>query len=308
MITSLPLFAQNTEGSQTGTVQMGDSVWTIQLGNVIVTPNNEDPGTYILNLVNKRAKKNAKTLRFNATVRQHLGMQDMDFLDEVLPWRYRFLIGTALRLGGYYSLWKFCMEQPRVEANTSVDVIFDRGDEKFVNKKVLNSYPEMNAKVTKSLLNLVENSPYDMLYGKHRLWSKKNLKEYHYEFLGTLEEDGHVIDVLRGKKGKFQVTIFVVEDLWGILRVEYNTPIGYTRVEAKNFNGVYLPVQRIDRPNVIGVTSDSLQYYVNKYIEQKGKKLSRTERKMSERMEKVLESRGGKINPSVSYHYDVTYH
>ncbi len=79
-------------------------------------------------------------------------------------------------------------------------------------------------------------------------WGKKGMTKFDFEWNGSYEEGGRVIDVIEfsPKKNKEywnKGSIYIVEDLWCILRVEYSSFVGGGRYECREVSpDCYLPV------------------------------------------------------------------
>lgn len=74
------------------------------------------------------------------------------------------------------------------------------------------------------------------------------MKKFDFEWNGSYEEGGRVIDVIEfspkeNKEFWNKGSIYIVEDLWCILRVEYSSFVGGGRYECREVSpDCYLPV------------------------------------------------------------------
>lgn len=287
-------------------VSFGDSMYVTTMAPLVVTPRGEDPALYILTQVAKKAKENAKTLEFEATVRDVMGCRDMKILMNAMPKGIKFVMKIAMKMSGMWPLIDYFTGNKEVSVITECDLYFQKKKIQLERQQVMDANPEMNEKQVNALFKVTTFNPFTALYGDDRRWHPKEAKGFGFKVVGALEEDGEVIDVLAGQKDRTKVTIFVVEDSWGIKRVEYTHPMGTGILEAKNVGyDVYLPVSYKMRPNYTGLPADSLQKLIRKELNS-GQKMKRTGRKIMKRVDKELE-KNPEVSPNVTFSYRVNY-
>lgn len=287
-------------------VEFGDSMFVTTMAPLVVTPNGEDPALYILGLVAQRAKENARTLEYDATVNSRMGCKDMKLLLDALSGTTRFFMKIAMKMAGMWSLIDYFTGNREVKVVTECDV-HGRGKKVDVERQqVMEAVPDMNEKQVNALFKVTTFNPFTALYGDDRRWHPKEAKGFGFKVVGALEEDGHVVDVLTGQKGRTKVTVFVVEDVWGIKRVEYTHPMGTGILEAKNVgHDVYLPASYRMKPNYTGLPADSLQKLIRKQLDS-GEKIKRRGRKIMKRVDKQLDKHPD-WSPGLSFSYRVDY-
>ncbi len=287
-------------------VSFGDSMYVTTMAPLVVTPRGEDPALYILTQVAKKAKENAKTLEFEATVRDVMGCRDMKILLNSLPKGIKFIMKIAMKMSGMWALIDYFTGNREVSVITECDLYYYRKKIQLERQQVMDANPEMTEKQVNALFKVTNFNPFTALYGDDRRWHPKEAKGFGFKVVGALEEDGEVIDVLAGQKDRTKVTIFVVEDSWGIKRVEYTHPMGTGILEARNVgHDVYLPVSYKLRPNYTGLPADSLQKLIRKELDS-GQKMKRTGRRIMKRVDKELEKHP-EVSPSLTFSYKVEY-
>ena len=287
-------------------VYFGDSMYVTTMAPLVVTPHGEDPALYILKQVAAKAKENAKTLEFEATVRDVMGCRDMNILLNALPKAMKFFMKIAMKMSGMWPLIDYFTGNKEVSVITECDLFFSRKKIEIERQQVMDASPDLNEKQVNALFKVTTFNPFTALYGDDRRWHPKEAKGFGFKVVGALEEDGEVIDVLAGKKDRTKVTIFVVEDSWGIKRVEYTHPMGTGILEARNVgHDVYLPVSYKLRPNYTGLPADSLQKLIRKELES-GEKIKRRGRSIMKRVDKQLD-KNPEASPGLTFSYRVNY-
>jgi len=287
-------------------VYFGDSMYVTTMAPLVVTPRGEDPALYILKQVAAKAKENAKTLEFEATVRDVMGCRDMNILLNSIPKGIKFFMKIAMKMSGMWPLIDYFTGNKEVSVITECDLFFSKKKIEIERQQVMDASPDMNEKQVNALFKVTTFNPFTALYGDDRRWHPKEAKGFGFKVVGALEEDGEVIDVLSGQKDRTKVTIFVVEDSWGIKRVEYTHPMGTGILEAKNVgHDVYLPVSYKLRPNYTGLPADSLQKLIRKELES-GEKIKRRGRNIMKRVDKQLD-KNPDASPGVTFSYRVNY-
>lgn len=300
------LFVVTLSGRAQQRISFGDSAYVTTMAPVVVTPRGEDPALYILSLVANRAKQNAKTLRFDATVTDRMGCRDMSILMSSLPRTMKFFMKVAMKVSGVWPLIDYFTGNREVRVITECDVHFEHGTAETERQQIMEALPDMTEKEVNALFKVTDFNPFTALYGNDRRWHPKEAKGFGFKVVGALEEDGEVLDIITGQKGRTKVTVFVVEEAWGIKRVEYTHPMGTGLLEAANVgHDVYLPVSYRMRPNYTGLPADSLQRLIRKELNS-GQKMKRTGRRIMKRVDKQLDKHP-EVSPNISFSYKVKY-
>lgn len=287
----------------------------IQLTDVYITPNGEDPAHYILRHVAEQASVNRKRMqRYDATLNLNFHAQDLDFIPALLPKAVNWVLKSFLKAEHMGAIYDFCSSQQQVDSRLSLVHHFVKGKTQYADERVLSSTPSMPDKVAKQLFRGTHVEIFDALYGDDLSYGRKALKKskFNYRLLGTIEEQGMIIDVLESKSLnndsiKETTTLYVIEDNWGILRKEVDTQAMYNRTECRDVGGgIYLPVSRVETPKMAGLdlTKDLREIMAD--MEKDKEEMGSIGRNIYERLRKLVES-GRKLNPYTSSGYNIQY-
>lgn len=286
----------------------------IALSDVYITPNGEDPAIYILRKVAEKAAINRKRLAsYNASVTHTFHAQDIDFLPVVLPKTYRWALKALVKTFRLGAIYDVCTQNEKVDAKLSLQHHYAKGKTKYANERLISSTPALPDKAKEQLFKLTHDDIFDLLYGDNLPWGSKAIKKGYCQFKlkGTIEENGQVIDVLTSSitHGEFSYNqvLYIIEDNWGILRMESNTPNEYERTECRDIGGgIYLPVSQISDPKMINFNlAEQIQTFKAEQAE-KGEKLSKTEQKMIDRLEQFI-ANGRNLRPCMTSGYNIKY-
>lgn len=290
----------------------------VSLGEVYVTPTGEDPALFILRKVAEHAELNRKSLKHYEAQRQHVfHAQDVDFLPAILPKPVNWILKTAMKVKHRGAIYDFCNSHESVDARMATEVIYDRGNLTYTNEKLLSSNPAMTDKAKEQIFQMTHKDLFDAMYGNDKDYSMKMLKKgkCNYKLKGSVEENGLVIDVLVNdnsgdKDDPGVMTLYVVEDLWCILRSEFNGKMTYERFECRDVgDGIYMPVCHLIEPTFAAI---DLEQDIEKYRseqaekERKGDKISAIERQFLDRLERYAQKQSNP-KPSITTSFSISY-
>lgn len=287
----------------------------IQLSNVYVTPDGQDPALYILNKVIEQAEKNrARLVSYTANMEATLHAQDMDFIPMLVPKTAMWFVRRAIRAAHFGATFDHCISNPTVDVTLRTTQLWKKGKVKNTEDEILSANPPLSSDASSQMLRVAHFNLFDQLYGDKNDWGKKGIKESRFELKGTFEEEGLTIDVLefqegftmKGKEYIPMVTrLYVIEDIWAILRIESNSDAGKSIIECRNIGGnIYLPISKITEPSAIDI-NDGLKEAIQDFKESQDKK-PRAERQIMERIESVLKS-GRRLRPYMATGYVIKY-
>lgn len=288
----------------------------LNLSEVFVTPTGEDPAVYILRKVSEQAAINRKRLKaYDASVVHAFHAQDVDFVPAILPSAFEWVIKATMKTMRMGEIYELCTRNERVDVRMSVTNHFASGKTKYLDEHVVSSSPALTAKAEQQLFRICQSDLFDQLYGKDMLYFRDLKKggkgEFAYKLKGTIEEQGRTIDVLEhiSKRDSLTITstVYVVEDNWGILRSELHFMDGSLfRTECRDIGGgIFMPVIEVSDPHVVTIDAGMIQEEKEK-MEASGEKMGRMERKMFERMERILATRGS-LQPCMTFGYNIQY-
>lgn len=284
----------------------------ILLDEVYMTPNGEDPCIYITRKVHEQAQMNRKRLKsYTAVCDGSFHVQDLDVLVEILPGFAKTMLHGMLRPLGLNALFNYVTSSENVDATYRYTQTWNQGKVKNSDTNILSSNPPMPEKVKKQLKKFQVESFFAMFYGDGKKYDAKKVAEKNWKLKGVIEENGMTIDVLtrsEGKSIKYETSIYVIEDLWAVLRYENRTSEGgLYRVECRDIgSGIYMPVLYATNPMPLNL--DKMFEDMKKESDENQEKgeSSRFERNMMKRYEKILNDRSS-VNINFITPYTIRY-
>ncbi len=305
-----------THRAQLDTLVSGNTLRTISLNEhpialneVFVTPNGEDPVTYIFGRIHQQALKNKKVLQYDASITSSFLSQDLDVIKLILPKFALWLLKRVISMTSAGDLFDYCIDNEKIQAKGRIECHCKSGKCKYDGWNLLESTLS-DSGFEKMFKKQTSIDPFKFVY--EDFFKSKDLPEG-YNLVGTIEEDGRTIDVLC-KSNTFSIRedkiygdttyLYVVEEDWGILRQEHRSADGITRMECRNIgNGIWLPISYIDDPAIIDLNStikDALNDPSN-YID-----MSRTERKYIDRFRDIANGKR-QFHPCYTMCYYINY-
>jgi len=279
----------------------------IFLASAYVTPDGKSPADYILSQVWKAAKVNKKRLGdYGAYVNYNLSTHQMPLVLQLASGFTRNMARPAVYLTGYGPLITFIFNNDDVAVKASLKRTVIGGKTKDTEQRLISSNKVLPDGVRKNVLSLFSLVDlYGMLYDEGNEWGKKFADKHKFTLTGTYEYGGHLVDVLywKHKYSGVSVTVHIVEDAWGILRIEVGRGKEVVRCEARDIGGeIYMPVTLVFKPSLSLIKEENLPRVVDE-LEQ-SKDISKG---TARRARKIIEENKGNLNPSVTIGYSVKY-
>lgn len=284
----------------------------IQLDEVYLTPNGEDPCVYILRKVHEQGQINrTRLVNYNATCNGSMHVQDLDVLMGIMPGFVKVILHGVLRPLGINALFNYLSENEKVDVKYQYSQLWNSGKVKNSEMTILSANPTMPEKVRKQLGKFQVDDFFAKFYGEDKKFDAKKEAKKGWKLKGVIEEDGKTIDILKridGDSVQQEYTCYVIEDLWSVLRVEARSKEGsFSRYECRDIGGgIYLPVSYVTNP--VPVDLDKMLEETKKEIEKDKAKGEKTKAgdKMLKRYEEITKNRKGcKLN--VVTPYNITY-
>lgn len=305
----------STYTEKLSSILSGDSIKTIclqeqpiALSEVFVTPNGEDPASYILRRVQEQAVKKQNQMQYEASITSSFLTQDLDIIPVLVPKIVLWILKRTISMTSSGKMFEYCIKNEKIQAKGEILCHTNKGKCKYDSWRLIESTLKDDG-FEKALKEETSINPFKFLY-KEFLNSKK-LPEG-YVLKGTIEENGKIIDILCKSEGWSIVNnksyenatyLYVVEDDWGILRKE-EKGYGLTRIECrKTANGTWLPISYIDDPVVTDV-SQAMKDYLKE--EDSTKDMTRSERKIVERIKNIVYN-NRKFQPCTTMCYTIKY-
>lgn len=281
----------------------------IMLPTAYVTEGDLDPATYILSKVWERAEENRKRMdTYNASINYNVSVHQLNLLAQMLPKSLLGIAKTAVAVASPFGpICSYCIRNDDLEATAKLERSVVRG--KVRDKGVITgSSTELPDNVQKSILSAFDNHDlFNLLYSHKRDWSRKNSKNYKFTFDGTYQYGDWFVDVLKWEYNGMATTIHIVEDVWGILSVQYNDNELSIRSESRFVDGdILMPVSLVfDGSDLIGISAEEL---IDTYFDE-----SETDpdyqdlKKYKKRMLKILNEHKEDFHPYIVAGFTVQY-
>lgn len=269
----------------------------IQLDEVYLTPNGEDPCVYILRKVHEQGQINRNRLvSYNATCDGSMHVQDLDVFMGIMPGFVKVMLHGVLRTVGINALFNYLSESEKVDVKYRYSQTWNKGKVKNSEMTILSANPTMPDKVRKQLGKFQVDDSFAKFYGEDKKFDAKKEAKKGWKLKGVIEEDGKTIDILTrvdGDSVKHEYSCYVIEDLWSVLRVEARSSEGsFSRYECRDIGGgIYLPVSYVTNP--VPIDLDKMLNDMKKELEEekaKGEKSS-TGKKMFDRYDAIMKNR-----------------
>ena len=279
----------------------------IFLASAYVTPDGKSPADYILSQVWQTAKVNKKRLGdYGAYVNYNLSTHQMPLVSQLASGFTRNMARPAVYLTGYGPLITFIFNNDDVAVKASLKRTVIGGKTKDTEQRLISSNKVLPDGVRKNVLSLFSLVDlYGMLYDEGNEWGKKFSDKHKFRLTGTYEYGGKLVDVLywKHKHSGVSVTVHIVEDAWGILRIEVGRGKEVMRCEARDIGGdIYMPVTLVFKPSLSLIKEENLPQVVDDL--EKSKDISKG---TARRARKLIEENKGNLNPSITIGYSVKY-
>lgn len=269
----------------------------IQLDEVYLTPNGEDPAVYIFRKVREQGNINRKRLvSYKAVVDGETHVKNIDLVEKMMPKVAATALHTTLRMGGMYNVWQYFTSAEKVDFNYQYTQTWSNGKVKNSKVNLVSATPEMPEKMVGKLSDMQEDNYFEMFYGDGKKVDTKKILAEGWKLKGVIEENGKTIDILTRTKGDSVRTVwtyYIIEDLWSVLRYEKRqSAINFSRTECRDIGGgIYMPVSYVTNPMPIDIESimnDIRNDQNEKKADGKDKKMVKN---MLERFDKAITDR-----------------
>jgi len=224
----------------------------IALSEVYLTPNGEDPVTYICRKVTEQSKENRKRLTdYTAVVDAYAIARDMDLLPKLLPGLIWKPLRATVRAERRGAMLDYITEHESIDVHYTYTQTKSNGKLQTSKPNIVSAKPAIPAKAQEQLDKY--DDLFNMLYEENLKFKAKSAVKDGWKLKGIVEEQGRDVDVLTRTvvkdKEKTEYTLYVIEDLWTILRYEEKSGGGLERYECRDIGGgIYMPFSLISQP------------------------------------------------------------
>ncbi|MCM1503067.1 MAG: carboxypeptidase-like regulatory domain-containing protein [Bacteroidales bacterium] len=274
-----------------------------------VIPDDMEPGEFVLSKVWEQSRMNSKKhMNYSAEISYDMATHDIPIVAQMVPKGMLGLAKFAVAMKGYGPLLKYCLENDDFSATVSLRRDVTKGKAKDSGHTLVRSDSELPKNVQKDVMSIFGMLDlFDLIYGETTNWGEKFSSKNRFELVGTYEYGDKLVDVLEwsNPKMKLKATVHVVEEDWGILKVQMYTAEGEVmRCEARNTgNGVYMPVSFILKPSVTMIRAEQIPELIEVIRND-----ANIKKNLKEKSIKVLEEHTGQdFNPYVSFSFNIRY-
>lgn len=281
----------------------------LMLTAAYITPEGMDPAQFVLSRLWEQSKTNRrKQLDYRAGIEYDVATHEIPLVVSVLPKGLVGLARFAVALQGYGPLVRYCLKHDDFRAHVKLERQVKNGKTLDFNHRLISSDKALPENVRKNILSVFELVDlFDLLYGEATEWGQKFSKKHKFTLVGTYEYGDKLVDVLRWSNSRMKIsaTVHVVEEDWGILKVQIHSREGEVmRCEARDCgNGVYMPISMVLKPAVTMVRAEQIPELIEEV-----KKSNSFNKATRDRAVKLLEDHLGQdFNPYVSVTCNVRY-
>lgn len=281
----------------------------LMLTAAYVTPEGMDPARFIMSKLWETAKGNRKKQTdYKADITYDVATHELPVLAGVVSKGMLGLVKFTAAVNGYGPLVRYCLQNDDLSATVSLSREVRKGKAKDYGHTIVCHGEELPEKVKEDIMALFGMvNLFDLIYGETTNWGQKFSKDHVFTLDGTYEYGDKLVDVLEWSdpKQRVRAVVHIVEEDWGILKVQMFTSEGEVlRCEARDSgNGVYMPVSFVLKPAVTMVRAEQIPELIE-YV----KNTDKFKKGMKERAVKMLESHlGSDFNPYISFGFNIRY-
>lgn len=280
----------------------------IMLAAAYIATDGEPPSRYILRQVWKKADENRKRLAgYEASVNYNIASNGIPEVAGVLSWFKMGLIKLAASRFGYGPLLRHILKNDSFYAKAALQRSVNGSRTSDTDKRILESNSKLPKNVESNILSMFEMVDlYNMLYGEKRDWGRKFAANHDFELVGTYMYGDRLVDILSWKNqhSDIKVTVHVVEDFWGILKLEIGRGKETIICEARDVGGgIYMPICFVIKPEITLIKAEEIPGLIEDLENNR-----RMDKKMTKRTVAILkEHLGSDYNPYISVGYNVEY-
>ena len=301
----------------------------------IVTVDGESPAHYVLRHVWDQADVNRKRIdSWQAEVKYEFGMNGVEMIVKIIPKKIINMFKLASAVIGYRKIISLVLDHPSLKAKVSLLRTYAKGKVKDSEQKVVYSSDKLTDGEQKTLYSnkfLIEPDLFDEIYDAEKDWGRKGKARDKFELVGSYEQDGKTIDVLEyktvrteeskkvneqgdtikvKKNNTLTTSLHVVEDLWGILKVEKKSDTTHSLSESRDLGGgIYMPISSSKISAMTFMTANEIPKEIEEE-EKRGEttKMNKMERQAHEAyLEQLKLHQGQDIRFELNFSYDIKY-
>lgn len=281
----------------------------LMLTAAYVTPDGMDPAKFVLSRLWAQSKKNRKKqMDYKADISYDVASHGLTVVSEVLPKSTVGFAKFAAAVNGFGPFVKYCLTNDDLSASAELKRRVRNGKAKDYDHRMIRTGQPLPKNVEKNILSIFELIDlFEIIYGETTNWGEKFSKDHVFTLEGTYEYGDKLVDVLKWSDSKSSISanVHIVEDDWGILKVQlFHWEGEVLRCEARNSgNGVYMPISFVLKPSVTMIRAEQIPGLIEEVRKNKDIK-----EKTKEKAIKVLERNlGHDFNPYISFGFNIRY-
>lgn len=284
------------------------SLQPVMLAAAYLTPEGWSASKYILSQVWKTADRNRKKIAgYQADVTYNIASHGIPEVSTILSWFKIGLLKIAAGRFGYTPLLKYVLSHDDFYAKASLHRVVKGSKATDSDNRLLESSAPLPPKVSDNILSLFSFvNLYEMLYGEGNEWGKKFSSKHEFELVGTYEWGRHLVDILtwQDKNSKVRATVHVVEDIWGVLKIEIGRGPEVITCEARDVGeGIFMPICFIVKPELMRIKAEEIPVLIDDLENNR-----RLDRQMTRKAVELLRKHeGSDYNPYITVGYTVEY-
>ncbi len=281
----------------------------IMLAASYVTADGTDPAKYILSQVWKTADKNRKRVRnYSADINYTLATHELPMVTHILPGFTLFMGKIAAGFMGVGPLVDYCTKHEDLRASVSFHRSIKNGVRKDSDHQILEISENVPKNVQKNIMSVSGKVDlYGLLYGNNNAWGRKFTRRSDFELVGSYNYGDWIVDVLHWEdpNSDATATIHVLEENWGILKVQVGRGEEAVQCEARDIGGgIFMPVSFVMRPALTRIKAKDIPAFIERAnVEIKDKGM----RKRAVKLLQEYQSRGEDFNPYIAGRFNVRY-
>jgi len=272
--------------------------------------NGMPPGDFIMSKVWDRADENRRKMEsYNALVHYSISTHEIPLVAQVLSGVEKGAVKLAAGFTGYGPLVRYCLANDDVSASVSMERSVTKKKTSDFNKTISSGDKTLPKDVSDNILSLPKGIDFfEAVYNRNNPWGEKFTKKHHFNLIGTYEYCGKLVDVLHCSDSQniISVKLHVVEEEWGILRVEIGHDNEVMLFECRDVgNGVYMPVSLVMKPTMSMIHNSDIPAAIEKVKE--NSHLNKGTKKRAETLLKKRFESGLDFNPYIVAGFNISY-
>ncbi len=279
----------------------------IMISAAYILPKGKTAAEYIISQVWKRADENEKKLKnYGAEVTYNLSSHEAPTIAKIIPSAMLAIAKGWATISGFGPTARLCLKNDDVNITATLNRHVINGKTIDTDNRIISSNIELDKKTEENFKEIFSHFDlFDLLYGYHGSWRRRFTKHETFELVGTYEYGDKLVDVLEWKsEGRLTAKAHIIEDDWGILKIQINYGPEAIRCEARDIgNGIFMPVSLVISPSATLIPAEKIPRAIAVV-----NNMRTINKKTKKRITDILKSRIGQdFNPFMTFGYNIRY-